>query len=77
MQSMLFGEEIRGVAFWTRITAFEYKLTWILAKGLDIEVVNRLINHLTIVDSVCRRLHIRQGDRPNSTLFYYGLDPHL
>ena len=74
--------------------AFDYMvLTWVLkvlkAKGLDQEVINRLLNlygnNLTVVvvNSVqgsCfpnTRWSIRQGDRPSSILFCYGLDPHL
>ena len=68
-------------------------LTWILkvlaAKGLDKEVINLILNlysnNLTIVvvngiQGRCllnSRWSIRQGDRPSSNLFNYGLDPHL
>ena len=68
-------------------------LTWILrvlkAKGLDKEVINTILNlysnNLTIVvvnnvQGRCfmnTRGSIRQGDRPSSVLFCYGLDPHL
>ena len=68
-------------------------LTWVfqvlLAKGLDKQVVNRLYNlynnHLTVVvingvQGRCfsnTRWSIRQGDRPSSMFFVYGLDPLL
>ena len=68
-------------------------LTWVFmvleAKGLDKRVIDRLKNmynnHLTIVvvnniRGRCfpnHRWSIRQGDRPSSYLFCYGLDPHL
>ena len=68
-------------------------LTWVFkvlrAKGLHEEVISRLYSlykdHLTIVvvNNVrgrCfrnNRWSIRQGDRPSSILFCYGLDPHL
>ena len=68
-------------------------LTWVFkvlrAKGLDEKVISRLHtlyrDHLTIVvvNNVrgrCflnNRWSIRQGDRPSSILFCYGLDPHL
>ena len=68
-------------------------LTWVLkvlkAKGLDQEVINCLLNiygnNLTVVvvnniQGSCfpnTRWSIRQGDRPSSILFCYGLDPHL
>ena len=68
-------------------------LTWILkvlkAKGLHKEVINLILNlysnNLTIVvvngvQGRClanMRWSIRQGDRPSSNLFNYGLDPHL
>ena len=68
-------------------------LTWVfqvlLAKGLDKQVVNRLYNlysnHLTVVvingvQGRCfpnTRWSIRQGDRPSSIFFTYGLDPLL
>ena len=68
-------------------------LTWVfqvlLAKGLDKQVVNRLhnlySNHLTVVvingvQGRCfpnTRWSIRQGDRPSSIFFTYGLDPLL
>ena len=68
-------------------------LTWVLkvlkAKGLDMEVINTILNlysnNLTIVvvnntQGRCfmnTRWSIRQGDRPSSILFCYGLDPHL
>ena len=68
-------------------------LTWVFnmlkAKGLDQKVIDRLEsmydNHLTVV--VINNIHgrcylnirwsIRQGDRPSSIFFCYGLDPHL
>ena len=68
-------------------------LTWILkvleVKGLDRAVLTRLQvmynNHLTVV--VVNNIHgrcfpnnrwsIRQGDKPSSSLFCYGLDPLL
>ena len=68
-------------------------LTWVFrvleAKGLRKTAIQRLKNlyhdHLTIV--VINNVHgrcfknnrwsIRQGDRPSSILFCYGLDPHL
>ena len=68
-------------------------LTWVLkvlqAKGLDKEVINSILNlygnNLTVVvvnnvQGSCfpnTRWSIRQGDRPSSILFCYGLDPHL
>ena len=68
-------------------------LTWVFmvleAKWLDKSVIDRLKNmyddHLTIVvvsniRGQCfpnHRWSIRQGDRPSSYLFCYGLDPHL
>ena len=68
-------------------------LTWVFkvlkAKGLDEKVISILHSlykdHLTIVvvNNVrgrCfpnNRWSIRQGDRPSSILFCYGLDPHL
>ena len=68
-------------------------LTWVFkvlrAKGLAEQVINRLKsmyeNHLTVVavnniQGKCfpnNRWSIRQGDRPISILFFYGLDPHL
>ena len=68
-------------------------LTWVFmvlkAKGLDTRVIDRLRsmydNHLTIVvinniRGQCfpnLRWSIRQGDRPSSIFFCYGLDPHL
>ena len=68
-------------------------LTWVfkvlVAKGLDKRVVDRLRsmykNHLTIVvinniRGQCfanHRWSIRQGDRPSSVMFCYGLEPHL
>ena len=68
-------------------------LTWVFqvleAKGLDKEVINIIRNlynnNLTIVvvnnvQGRCflnTRWSIRQGDRPSSFLFCYGLDPHL
>ena len=68
-------------------------LTWVFkvleAKGLDKRVITRLKimydNHVTIVvvnniRGQCfpnHRWSIRQGDRPSSILFCYGLDPHL
>ena len=74
--------------------AFDYMvLTWILkvlqAKGLDIEVINTILNlygnNLTVVvvnnvQGSCflnTRWSVRQGDRPSSIFFCYGLDPHL
>ena len=68
-------------------------LTWVLkvleAKGLDEIVIKRrkslYEDHLTVV--VVNNIHgkcypnnrwsIRQGDRPISILFCWGLDPHL
>ena len=68
-------------------------LTWVFmvlkAKGLEEQVINRLRSmykdHWTVV--VINNIHgscfpnnrwsIRQGDRPSSILFCYGLDPHL
>ena len=68
-------------------------LTWVFrvlkAKGLDEQVINRLRSmykdHWTVV--VINNIHgscfpnnrwsIRQGDRPSSILFCFGLDPHL
>jgi hypothetical protein len=68
-------------------------LTWVFkvleAKGLDHRVIARLKviynNLLTVVvinniQGSCfpnNRWSIRQGDRPSSILFCYGLDPHL
>ena len=68
-------------------------LTWVFkvleAKGLDLQCIERLknlyANHLTVVvvnnvSGKCfpnNRWSIRQGDRPSSILFCYGLDPHL
>ena len=68
-------------------------LTWVFkvlkAKGLSGDVINLLqslyANHLTVVvvnnvSGKCypnNRWSIRQGDRPSSILFCYGLDPHL
>ena len=68
-------------------------LLWVLkvlrAKGLAEEALHRLLNlysnHLTIVvvNNILgksyenKRWSIRQGDRPSSTLFCYGIDPHL
>ena len=68
-------------------------LTWVFkvleAKGLDSSCVrvlkNLYANHLTVVvvnnvSGKCfpnNRWSIRQGDRPSSILFCYGLDPHL
>ena len=68
-------------------------LTWVFkvlkAKGLSEDVIKRLqslyANHLTVVvvnnvSGKCypnNRWSIRQGDRPSSILFCYGLDPHL
>ena len=68
-------------------------LTWVFmvleAKGLSKVVIKRLKNlygnHLTVVvvnniQGRCyinSRWSIRQGDRPSSMLFCYGLDPHL
>ena len=74
--------------------AFDYMvLTWVLkvllAKGLDQEIINSILNiygnNLTVVvvnniQGSCfpnTRWSIRQGDRPSSLLFCYGLDPHL
>ena len=71
------------------MAAFDYMvLTWVF-KGLDQQVISRLKNlydnHLTVVvinniQGRCfanKRWSIRQGDRPSSVLFCYGLDPHL
>ena len=68
-------------------------LKWVfkvlLAKGIDEEVVNRLYslynNHMTVVvvngvQGRCFlniRWSIRQGDKPSSTFFCYGIDPLL
>ena len=68
-------------------------LHWVLrvlkAKGLDQQVITRLTNiysnNLTIVvvNNILGKVipnnywSIRQGDRPSSTLFCYGIDPHL
>ena len=68
-------------------------LIWVMkvlkAKGLDQQVINRLYNiydnSLTVVvvnnvQGKCflnLRWSIRQGDRPSSIFFCYGLDPHL
>ena len=68
-------------------------LLWVLkvlrAKGLAEEALHRLLNlysnHLTIVvvNNILgksyenKRWSIRQGDQPSSTLFCYGIDPHL
>ena len=68
-------------------------LKWVfkvlLAKGIDEEVVNRLYNlynnHMTVVvvngvQGRCflnTRWSIRQGDKPSSTFFCYGIDPLL
>ena len=68
-------------------------LHWVLkvlnAKGLDQRVIDRLTNiysnNLTIVvvDNMLGKVipnnywSIRQGDRPISTLFCYGIDPRL
>ena len=68
-------------------------LKWVFrvleAKGLDFNCISRLknlySNHLTVVvvnniSGKCypnNRWSIRQGDRPSSILFCYGLDPHL
>ena len=68
-------------------------LTWVLkvleAKGLDRQVINTILNlygnNLTVVvvnnvQGSCypnSRWSVRQGDRPSSILFCYGLDPHL
>ena len=68
-------------------------LLWVIkvlrAKGLSEEVLNRLINlysnNITIVvinnilgkSFINNRWSIRQGDRPSSILFCYGIDPHL
>ena len=76
------------------MAAFDYMvLTWVLkvlkAKGLDQEVINRLLNlygnslTVVVVNSIQGRCFlnirwsVRQGDRPSSLLFCYGLDPHL
>ena len=68
-------------------------LTWVFqvleAKGADKKFINTLKNmydnHLTVVvvnnvQGKCFKNHrwsIRQGDRPSSLLFCFGLDPHL
>ena len=68
-------------------------LDWVLkvlkAKGLDQTVINRLYrlyaNNLTVVvvndiPGKCFKnnyMSIRQGDRPSSTLFCFGIDPHI
>ena len=68
-------------------------LTWVFkvlkAKGMSQDNIDRLKsmydNHLTVVvinnkHGRCfpnKRWSIRQGDRPSSILFCYGLDPHL
>ena len=68
-------------------------LLWVIkvlrAKGLSEEVLNRLLNlysnNITIVvinnilgkSFTNNRWSIRQGDRPSSILFCYGIDPHL
>ena len=68
-------------------------LLWVFqvleAKGLDLGVIERLKNiysdNITVVvvnnipgRSVKNlRWSIRQGDRPSSLLFNYGIDPHL
>ena len=68
-------------------------LTWVFqvmeAKGVDKEFINTLKNlydnHLTVVvinniQGKCfknNRLSKRQGDRPSTLLFCFGLDPHL
>ena len=67
-------------------------LTWVFkvlrAKGMDQRAIDRLKNMyndpLTIIVFNIRgqsfknnRWSIRQGDRPSSLLFCYGLDPHL
>ena len=68
-------------------------LKWVfkvlLAKGIDEEVVNRFHNlynnHMTVVvvngvQGGCFpniRWSIRQGDKPSSTFFCYGIDPLL
>ena len=68
-------------------------LTWVFqvleAKGVDKQFINTLKNlydnHLTVVvinniQGKCfqnKRWSIRQGDRPSSLLFCFGLDPYL
>ena len=68
-------------------------LHWVLkvlkAKGLDQSVINRLTNiysnnyTIVVVNNILGRSFpnnywsIRQGDRPSSGLFCYGIDPHL
>ena len=74
--------------------AFDFMvLTWVLkvllAKGLALEVINRLLNlysdniTIVVINNILgqsyenKRWSIRQGDRPSSILFCYGIDPHL
>ena len=68
-------------------------LTWVLkvllAKGLAQEVINRLLNlysdniTIVVINNILgqsyenKRWSIRQGDRPSSIIFCYGIDPHL
>ena len=68
-------------------------LLWVLAvlraKGLAEEAIKHLINlysnniTIVVVNNVLgrkfenKRWSIRQGDRPSSVLFCYGIDPHL
>ena len=61
----------------------------LLVKGLAEEAINHLINlysdNITIVvvnnilgrKFVNLRWSVRQGDRPSSIIFCYGIDPHL
>ena len=68
-------------------------LLWVLevlrAKGLAEEVIHHLVNlysnniTIVVVNNILgrkyenKRWSIRQGDRPSSILFCYGIDPHL
>ena len=68
-------------------------LLWVFkvlaAKGLDMSVIERLKNiyndniTIVVVNNIMGksfknlRLSIRQGDRPSSILFNFGIDPHL
>ena len=68
-------------------------LTWVLmvlqAKGLSQDVIKRIKNlysnniTIVVVNNILgqsfenKRWSIRQGDRPSSYLFCYGIDPHL
>ena len=68
-------------------------LTWVLkvlqAKGLSEVVLKRLLNlyshniTIVVINNILgksfenKRWSIRQGDRPSSILFCYGIDPHL